>query len=96
MGILIGDTNIYENGGQHVEYSRTISVNYQSERVSIGFPCPKGMSMSDALFLAEQLVNAKLGLDVMNPKKVNLLCHEALGEPLDGFRKKKYGLRSLG
>lgn len=95
MGLLVGNTTIIENGGQYVEYSRTVSINYQSVRAGIGFPCPKDMAMSDAMFLAEQIVNAKLGLAIERPKYVDKLCHEALGESIDGFRKRKYGLKDL-
>jgi hypothetical protein len=88
MGALIGDTIVLENGGPYVEYSRTFShIKYQPEKVGIAFNCPKDVPMSDALFLAEQITNARLGLKVEEPRRVDALARKCLGEPLEAFRR---------
>lgn len=96
MGFLVGDTIAIENGGPFVEFSKTISKDYQSRKAGVQIPCPKGVTMSQALFLAEQVVNAKLGLVLTNRIEADRLCQIVLGESIDAFvPAKRYGIREL-
>ena len=96
MGMLVGDTVVIENGGPVVEFSRTVCKDYQSKKAGLCFACPKGVLMSQAMFLAEQVVNAKLGLPIVNHVEANRLCLLVLGESIDAFiPAKRYGIREL-
>lgn len=89
MGLLVGNTTIIDRTGVIVEYSRTVSKNYQSKKASISFCIPKGMLVSDGYILAEGIVRARLGLRIDNPRTVNQLCMEVFDEPLESFVRRE-------
>lgn len=86
MGLLVGNTTVIEHAGVYVEFARTIQhMKFQPVKASIGFVVPKAMKLSDAQFLARQIVAAQLGLEIHDYHRANNLCKEVFDEPITAF-----------